>query len=104
MTQIAPNASDRDPTGHGNREELLARAAVFDRPDRSGRFAFFTRSDIFFSEILRSFWSALSKYRIARGGVFTFFTATDILLASPWSPGATTANEMPAQDCRARVP
>jgi hypothetical protein len=73
MTQINPRTIARGRIARGTRTELAAREAFFDRIDRGRFLAFFARTNILLSEILRSFRSAQSKYRIDCGG-------TDILL------------------------
>ena len=59
---------------HGKRREILARAEFLDRTGRGSLVVFFVGTDILLKEILRSFLSALSMYRISRGGSFAFFT------------------------------
>jgi len=60
--------------------ELSTPTEFFNGMERGGRLAFFTRADILLSEILWSFWSTESRYRIPRDDVFVFLTRTDTLL------------------------
>jgi hypothetical protein len=73
-TQITPRTTAGELIAHGKRPECFAPAEFFNRLDRCGGFAFFTRSDILFNESVRSVRSAESKYRIDRGGLLAFFT------------------------------
>jgi hypothetical protein len=53
----------------------MTRAELVDRFDRTC-FDLFTRPVIFFSESLRSLWSAESKYRTDRADFFAVFSRT----------------------------
>jgi|SRR5215471_8351784 len=60
---------------------VVSRAAsFFAERDGTRLFAFFTRTDIFLNETLRSDRSTLSRYRIERAGGCAFLTRTVLLL------------------------
>src|SRR5438445_13891934 len=90
---------------HGKRREILARAEFLDRTGRGSLVVFFVGTDILLKEILRSFLSALSMYRISRGGSFAFFTRTDSLLTeAPLNvSGLRGANGVPGRGWSTRI-
>src|SRR5215471_16247523 len=91
MSAVAPARTDGHPfVTDAFPDPVVSRAAsFFAERDRTRLRTFFTRTDIFLSETLRSDRSTLSRYRIERAGGCAFFTRTVLLLNAPFRVGLT---------------